>query len=138
MRHRAVGLAAETAELLFDLAHEIVVLNVACRHDHHLLGAILALYEIMQLFGGEGFDGFRRAEDRAADRLVAEGGLGETVEDDVVGRVVRGADLLQDHMLLALQFLWVEFGLLQDIGKDIHRQRHIVGQHPGVIGRRLD
>ena len=41
-------------------------------------------------------------------RLVAEGRLGETVEDDVVGRVVRGADLLQDDVLLALQLLRVE------------------------------
>ena len=54
---------------------------------------------------GEGFHRFRRAEDGAADRLVAEGRLGEAVEDDVVGRVVRGADLLQDDVLLALELV---------------------------------
>ena len=49
-----------------------------------------------------------RAEDRPADGLVAEGGLLEVVEDDVVRRVLGRADLLQDDLLLALQLVVVE------------------------------
>ena len=40
--------------------------------------------------------------------LAGIGGLLEMVEDDVVGRVVGLADLLQDHAALALQLLRLE------------------------------
>ena len=92
----------------------------------------------MQLPRGEGVHRFGRAEDRAADRLVAEGRLGEAVEDDVVGRVVRGADLLQDHMLLALELVRVELGFGQDVGQDVDGQRHVVAQHAGIKGGGFD
>ena len=114
------------------------MLDVAGRHRDHALGAVLPIDEGMQLLRGEGLHRLGRAEDRAADRLVAERGFGETVEDDVVGRVVRGADLLQDHVLLALELLGVELGLGQDVGKDVDGQRHVVAQHAGVEGGRLD
>ena len=132
------ALVRKRAEPLLDLAHEVVVLDVAGGDHDHALGAVLAFDEVVELLRGEGLHRFRRAEDRAADRLVAEGGLGETVEDDVVGRVVRGADLLQDHMLLALELVRVEFGFRQDVGKDVDGQRHVVAEHAGVVGGRLD
>ena len=69
---------------------------------------------------------------------MAEGGLGEAVEDDVVGRVVRGADLLQDDVLLALEFVGIEGRVLQDVGQEVDGQRHVVRQHAGIEGRRLD
>ena len=47
----------------------------------------------------------RRAEDRPADRLVRKGGGVEEVEHEIVGRVLDRADLLQDDVLLALQFV---------------------------------
>ena len=103
------ALLRKPPSLLLDLAHESVVLDVAGRDDDHALGAVLPLDEGVELLRGEGLHRFGRAEDRAADRLVAEGRLGEAVEDDVVGRVVRGADLLQDDVLLALEFVGVEF-----------------------------
>ena len=43
------------------------------------------------------------AQDRPAERLVGEGGGLEVVEDDVVRRVARLAQLLDDDVLLALQ-----------------------------------
>ena len=124
--------------MVLDLAHEIVMLDVAGRHRDHALGAVLAVHEGAQLLRGEGLHRLRRAEDRAADRLVAEGGFGETVEDDVVGRVVRGADLLQDHVLLALELFGVEVRFGQDVGKDVDGKRHVVAEHAGVEGGRLD
>ena len=59
------------------------------------------------------------------------------VEDDVVGRVVGLADLLQDHGALALHLLGLEGRVLQDVGEDVERQRHILLEHLGVIGRAL-
>ena len=44
------------------------------------------------------------------------------------------ADLLHDHAALARQLLLVEHGVLQDVGQKVDRERHVVGQHAGVIG----
>ena len=70
-------------------------------------------------------------------RPIAWSGKGaflEMVEDDVVGRVVGLADLLQDDGALALQFLGLEGRVLQDVGEDVERERHVLLQHLGVIG----
>ena len=47
--------------------------------------------------------------------------LGE-IEDQIVGRVIGGGDLLQDDIALALELVGIENGLGQDIGQDIKRQ----------------
>ena len=114
------------------------MLDVAGSQRDHPFGAVVAVHEGAQLLRREGFHGLGRAEDRASDRLVAEGGFGEMVEDDVVGRVVRGADLLQDHVLFALELVGIELGVRQDVGKDVDGKRHVVAEHAGVEGRRLD
>jgi hypothetical protein len=56
----------------------------------------------------------------------------EAIEDDVVRRVLGLHDLLQDHRALAAEFAVVERRVLQNIGYDVHRQRHILFQHLGV------
>ena len=132
LRRGARRPGAEAAEPALELPHEIVVTDVAGGDRDHALGAILAVHEGMQLRRGERLDRLRGAEDRAADGLVAEGRLGEAVEDDVVGRIVGGADLLQDDMLLALQLLRVELRFRQDVGQNIDGQRHVVAKHPHV------
>ncbi len=43
----------------------------------------------------------------------------EVVEDDVVRRVVRLADLLKDHAALALQLLGFEGGMREDVTDDV-------------------
>ena len=58
----------------------------------------------------------------------------EVVEDDVVRRVVRLADLLQDHAPLALQFLGLEGGVGQDVADDVGGERGVLLQHLHVIG----
>ena len=60
------------------------------------------------------------------------------IEDDVVGRVFRGTDLLQDHMLLALQLLLVESRIDENVGEKIDGERHVVLEDAGIIGGRFD
>ena len=72
---------------------------------------------------------------RPAHRLVGKGAFLEMVEDDVVGRVVGLADLLQDDAALALQLGRVEDRVLQDVGEDVERERDILLQHLGVDRR---
>ncbi len=82
-------------------------------------------------------DDLRAAQHRTAHRLVGKRALLEIIEDDVVGRVVCLADLLQDHRALALELGRVEARIHQDVGEDVERERHILLQHLGVIGRAL-
>ena len=56
------------------------------------------------------------------------------VVDDVVGGVLRLADLLQDHGALALELDRIEDRVLQDIGENVDREADIRFQHLGVIG----
>ena len=56
------------------------------------------------------------------------------IEDDVVGRVARLAQLLQHHLALALQFGLLEGRVCENVGDDVERQRHIGLQHAGMEG----
>ena len=75
------------------------------------------------------------AQHRPAHRLVGIGAFLEIIEDDVVGRVVGLADLLQDHRALALELLRIEGRVLQNIGEDVEGERQILLEHLGVICR---
>ena len=62
----------------------------------------------------------------------------------IVGVVARGADLLDDHLLLAIELVLFELRVLQDIGEDIGGERHVFLQHAGEVagvlhrGRRIE
>ncbi len=66
------------------------------------------------------------------------GGLGEDVVDAVLRRIERGADLLEDHVLLALQLLGIEHRVAEDVGEDVEGERHVRLEHAGVVGGGLD
>ncbi len=62
----------------------------------------------------------------------------EEIENEIVGRVLDRADLLQDDLFLALQLVLVEDALGQDIGENVDREPGVAGQHMRVIGGLLD
>ena len=88
--------------------------------------------------GRETLDRLNRAEDRAADRLIGIGGLLEQIEDVVVGIVARGADFLDDHLLLAIELGLLEQRVLEDVGEDVGGERHVFLEHAGEIAGVLD
>ena len=59
-------------------------------------------------------------------------------EHQVVGRVLGGADLLHDDVLLALKLLRIEGRIGEDVGEHVERERHVGAQHARVIGGGLD
>ena len=56
------------------------------------------------------------------------------LENQIVGRVGDGADLLNDDVLLAQQLVAVEGRLGQDVGEHVERQRHVGLEHARIIG----
>ena len=97
-------------------------------------GAVMVAHVAGQRRRAASPDDLLGAQHRPAHRLVGKGGLLEVVEDDVVGRVVGLADLLQDHGALALQLLRVEGRVRQDVADDVGGQRQVLLQHLDVIG----
>ncbi|MNZ91062.1 hypothetical protein D3C78_1100360 [compost metagenome] len=110
------------------------MVDSSCRHDENAVRRVVAGEIMPDLACREGLNGFRRAEDRAADGLVAIGDTGEIVEDHVVGRICGCTDLLQDDVFLPLQLVFVEQRFRQDVGKDIDGEGDVIFQDAGVVG----
>ena len=69
--------------------------------------------------------------------MAAVGSLGEHVEDDVVRRVLRLADFLNDDTAFALDLLVGHRRIGQDVRKNVDAHIKIFGKQPQIIGRFL-
>ena len=83
-------------------------------------------------------DALAGAEDRAADRLVGPGAGGQEIEHKVVRRVLDRADLLDDDVLLALEFGRVEQAVGQDVAEHVERKADVAPDHAGEVAGPLD
>ena len=110
-----------------------LVLHRARSRDHHAGGAVLALDEGADLVGREARHGLRTAEDRAPERLARIGGLDEEVADEVVGHVLHGGDLLEDHAALALELRRIECRGGEDVAQHVERQPDVLAEHAGGV-----
>ena len=69
--------------------------------------------------------------------MAAVGSLGEHVEDDVVRRVLRLADFLNDDTAFALDLLVGHRRIGQNVRKNVDAHIKIFGKKPQIIGRFL-
>ena len=129
---------ANAAKRRSHLRDDHPVIDRAGRRDHHVGRAVIAREIRAQPARIERAHRLGRAEDRAADRLVRERDALEIFEDQVVGRVLGGADFLHDDVLLARELLRLEGRIGEDVGQHVERERHVGAQHARVIGRALD
>ena len=93
------------------------MLDAAGRCHHHARAAVVAVEIGPDRLAIETVTVSGVPRMRAADRLAGEGRLAEQVEDEIVGRILDGADLLQDDVLLALQLVGIEHRIGQDVGR---------------------
>jgi hypothetical protein len=49
----------------------------------------------------------------------------QPLENEIVGSIFHGADLLHDHVLLAPQLLRIEGRFGQDVRQHVERERHV-------------
>ena len=110
------------------------MIDRARRHHQHVGRAVIALEIDRQPLAVERAHRLALAQDRASDRLARKRGLLQPFEHQIVGGVLRGADLLHDDVLLALQLLGIERGIGQDVGQHVERERHIGLEHARVVG----
>ncbi len=132
--HRRRLHARQVGEMAVHQVQNMRVLQPPRRGDHHVIGGIVPPHVAGQRRAREAPDHLLGAEHRPAHRLRGERRLLEMVEDDVVRRVVRLADLLQDHPALALQLLGLEGRVGQDVADDVGGERRVLLQHLDVVG----
>ena len=135
MRRRA---RRQALELVRDARHQRVMVNRPGRRQHRDPRAVAALQ-----IGGDGgrverADRFARAENRPSHGLIGPRAFGEQVEHPIVGRVLDGADLLNDHAFFALQFVRGELAVGDDVGEHVEREVDIFAKHPREISGLLD
>ena len=134
LRRRAGGQTVEGRQSHVD---EPVVLQPPGGGQDDARRAVMAVDVVDQRRARQGADDLRRAQDGAPQRLPRIGGGLEMVEDDVVGGVGGLADFLKHHRALPDQFLAVEDRVLEHVGDEVERQRRVVVQDLGIIGRLL-
>ena len=128
------GRAVEAGEpLRHFLDHPLVIDRAGGRH-HHVGTAIMRRKIAAQRIAVEALQGLCRSQQRAPHRLIRVTQLVEMLEHHVVGRILRGADLLHDHALFALQLVRHEGRIGEDVGEHVERQRHVGLHHPRIIG----
>src|SRR5262245_10551811 len=97
--------------------------------EHHAPGAVMVTQIAEHRVPPESADDLGSTQYGPAHRLIRKRPFLEMVEDDVVGRVVRLADLLQDHRALALELLALEGRVLKDVRQDVERQRKVLFEY---------
>ena len=128
----------EARETPLHLGDDHLVIDRAGGRDHHVGRAVVAREIAAQAARVERAHRLRRAEDRAADRLVRERHLLQVLEDQVVGRVLGRADLLHDDVLLARELFRLEGRIGEDVGQHVERERHVGAQHARIVGGAFD
>ena len=138
LRERARGPAPER------LAHglEAPVRRHAPGHHHRrVVRHVGAAIVVDDLLAGHSRDGLGGAQDRPTVRVLAEVLAGQHAPEGGAGRVGGAADLLQDHVALALDLDRVERGVLRRVGQDVQRGveapggQHDVEVRPVLGGR---
>ena len=97
----------ERAEKLFEFFRQTVA-DLAADPDHGPLGPVPAVDERREGLPARRADGFLRADDVAAERLVAVEEVFVDASDEVARRVEVHVHLLDDDALLAVDLLGVE------------------------------
>ena len=137
LRRRSLR-SVESPEALLDVGDDRLMVDGARRRDHHVGRAIIAREVGAQPARVDRAHRLGCPQDRAPDRLVRERDALQIFEDQVVGRIFDGADLLHDHVLLARELLRLEGRIGEDVGKHVEGQRNVGAQHARVIGRAFD
>jgi len=117
----------QMAEGRLGLRHDGIMVHAPGSGEDHLVGAVMFAHEGAQVIAAEGLHPFGGAKDGAAEGLV----------DDVVGRVQRLPDFLQDHMAFYFDLFGIEGRVQHDIADHVQGQRHVILQDTRVIGGHL-
>ena len=116
-----------------DEPHHHVVVHVAGRGHHQVLRGVPGLVVLEDLLPGDRVDRVHGAEDRTAERGVAEQLRGERLVNGVRGVVIVHRDLFEHHVALGVHILRRDQRTGHHVGQHVHGQRQVRVEHPGVV-----
>src|SRR6516162_5772587 len=128
------GRTVEACKSCLNLFDNPLVVDGACRGNHHIGTAVMRRKVAAQHVTVEGLQRLCRSQQRTAHGLIRVTQLVEMLEHDVVGRILRCADFLHDHALFALQLVRHERRIAEDVREHVERQRHIGLHDARIIG----
>ena len=134
---RRPGGSVEAREVFFRLGDHGRMVNRTGGGDHDIRTTIMPGEVVAQFPAVERAHRLRRAEYRAAERLIGKRDGLQMLENKIVGRVGDRANLLHDDILLKRKFVAGEGRLGQNVSQHVERQRHIGFEHARVIGGAL-
>lgn len=131
------ALARKTREVLLGKLNESLVRNTTRASKDHAVSSVVVLDVVGELGTGDVADVLTGAENRAAQRLVLEGGGVEVVKDNLLDLLLNLLGLPQDNVALALDGSLLELGVLEDVGEDVDELGNIgvegLGEVDGVL-----
>ena len=116
-----------------DLAYDRGVVDVAGRGDDQVGRVVVLAVEAGDLVAGQRVDGLDGAEDRAAERGVAEQRGGEQVVHLVAGVVLGHGDLFEDDAALGVDVLLADQRAGEHVADHVDGQRQVGVEHPRVV-----
>ena len=112
---------------------DLVVVDVARGGDDQVRRVVVLLVEAAMRSAVQGVDGVDRAEDRAAERGVAEHGVREQVVHAVARVVLVHGDLFEDHAALGVDVRRADQRAGQHVADDVDGERQVGVEHPRVV-----
>ena len=124
------------------LLHEFregIVVHLARRSHNEVPACVAAPVERGQVFARDGRDRITRAQNRVAVGVSPPHPFAVKLEDEVVGGVLYGRNLLAHHLPFAVQIFLGQQGAAHQIRDHVHCNGEVGRQHasliPGVLAR---
>ena len=118
-------------------SHDGGMIDTTGSRKHHLVRPVMPGRKALEIRLAEGLHPFFRPKDRAPEGLIGIADFMQPVEDDVIRRIQRLTDFLQDDMALGLDIGLAEHGVQHDVGDHVQGHHHIARQDAGIIGCHL-
>jgi len=116
----------EMTELLLDEVNNSLVSDVAGRGDEEMIRREPFAETILQDFGREFFDGFRRAENRAAKGMLGPEAARKGFVKEIFGVVHVHLDFFEDNLLLVLDVTRIEARVKAEVADDVQSDREML------------
>jgi hypothetical protein len=127
------GFRGDVGEVLLGELDKLLVGNATGTHENHAVGGVVGLDVVLEVGALDALNVLLGAQDGAAKSLALEGGSVEVVEDDFLELLVNLLLLAKYDVPLALDGRGLELGVLQNVGEDVDRLRHVTVEGLGVV-----
>src|SRR3974390_835739 len=119
-------------EFFLDKFQNLLVGDVAGGGDEKMAGGEPILEALVEALAIEFADGFRSAENRAAQGMIGPKATREDVVEEVLGIIEIHLDLFEDDLALFLHVIGIELGPENEVGKNIEGDGKVLVENLGI------